>query len=69
MAVATSAVTGDTIQLTTQLSDSAEGLQVFFYENDAEIGSAYTDSTGTAIYNRVNIPVGNYIYHATCMHP
>jgi hypothetical protein len=66
---ATLAVSGDTIQITTTLSDSAEGLQVFFYENDLSIGSAYTNSAGQAIMNRVVNSPGTYIYLAEFMHP
>ena len=66
---ATTAVPSDTIQITTTLSDGAEGLQVFFYENDAQIGSAYTNSEGTAIFNRVVSAIGTYVYHCECTHP
>lgn len=66
---ATAAVIGDTIQLTTTLSDSAEGLQVFFLENMVQIGSAYTNSLGQAIFNRVMNTAGNYTFTAECTHP
>jgi hypothetical protein len=66
---ATSAVVGNTIQITVKLSDSLDGVQVFFYENDINIGSAYTGSGGTAIFNRVVSAPGTYVYHADCIHP
>ena len=66
---ATTAVTGDTIQISTTLSDALDGQQVFFYENDVNIGSAYTGSGGTAIFNRVVNTPGTYVYKADCMHP
>lgn len=66
---ATSAVTGDTIQITTHLSDNMDGVQVFFYENDVSIGSSYTGSGGTAIFNRVVSTPGTYVYKADCVHP
>lgn len=66
---ATSGVVGDTIQISTTLSDAMDGLQVFFYENGASIGSAYTGSGGIAIFNRVVNAAGNYTYTADCMHP
>lgn len=66
---ATSAVVGNTIQITTTLSDGLDGVQVFFYENDISIGSAYTGSGGTAIFNRVVNSPGSYVYHAECVHP
>lgn len=66
---ATTAVTGDTIQITTTLQDHAEGVQVFFYENDNTIGSSYTNSAGEAIFNRLVTVTGTYIYHADCVHP
>ena len=65
---ATTAITGDILQITTELSDQAEGIQVFFYENQVSIGSAYTNSEGQAIINRsVNTP-GTYVYVADCIH-
>lgn len=66
---ATTGVIGDTIQISTTLSDATDGIQVFFYENDLSIGSAYTGSGGTAIFNRVVGSPGTYIYKADCVHP
>lgn len=68
---ATSAITGDILQLTTSLSDNAEGLQVFFFNNASvsALGSAYTDSTGTAIFNTPLNTVGVFTYTAECLHP
>ena len=66
---ATTATTGDTIQISVTLSDALDGQQVFFYENDVSIGSAYTGSGGIAIFNRVVSTPGTYIYKADCMHP
>lgn len=65
----TSVVTGDTIQVSTVLSDAMNGVQVFFYENDVNIGFAYTGSGGIAIINRVVNTPGTYVYHADCVHP
>jgi hypothetical protein len=65
---ATTAVIGDTLQITTTLSDLAEGVQVFFYENQVSIGSAYTNSEGEAILNRVLSNTGTYTYIADCIH-
>lgn len=66
---ATSGVPGNTIQITTTLSDGLDGIQVFFYENDIAIGSAYTGSGGIAIFNRVVSSTGTFVYKADCMHP
>lgn len=66
---ATSAVVGDTIQISTTLSDGLDGQQVFFYENSVNVGSAYTGSGGTAIFNRVVNTAGTYVYKADCVHP
>jgi hypothetical protein len=67
----TSAVTGDTLQLTTTLSDSKEGVQVFFYHNASAsaIGSAYTNSAGQAILNYALTQVGTFTFTADCIHP
>ena len=66
---ATSATIGQIIQITTTLSDGAEGLQVWFYENDQQIGSAYTNDQGTAIYNRAMNSAGSFVFRAECIHP
>lgn len=65
----TSIIPGETIQITTTLSDSTDNLQVFFYENNVSIGSAYTNSAGQAIYNRVVNSVGSFVYSADTIHP
>jgi len=46
---ATSLYIGETLQIAVTLDTGAEGVQVFFYENDTNLGSDYTDDTGTAI--------------------
>lgn len=61
---ATQAYIGETIQVTTTLSTSKEGLQVFFYCNDVAIGNAYTDSQGQAIFNHKLNAAGTNIYTA-----
>ena len=66
---ATSAVEGDTIHITTTLSDAFQGLQVFFYENNVQIGSDYTNDQGLASYDRVINNAGTFVYTAECMHP
>lgn len=67
---ATAVVVGDTVQISTTLSDGLEARQVFFYENDVQLpGSSFTNSEGTAVYNREISAVGTYIYTAKCVHP
>lgn len=68
---ATTAVVGDTVQITTQLSDSAEGVHVFFYQEGTatSIGSAYTNSEGQAIFNHPLTTTGTFTYIADCVHP
>ena len=66
---ATTATVGQTITVTTTLSDSLDGVQVFFYENGNQIGSDYTDDTGTATYTRGLNIAGTYTYYAECIHP
>lgn len=68
---ATTATVGDTVQITTTLSDGAEGLQVFFYKNGTvgAIGSAYTNSQGQVIFNYGLGEVGTYVFTAECVHP
>ena len=68
---ATSAVTGDTITITTQLSDGLAGIQVFFYENSSTtpMGSDYTNDLGQASYNKTFSTIGTYTFYADCIHP
>jgi hypothetical protein len=66
---ATTISTGETVQITTTLSDARPAVEVFFYQNNTAIGSAYTNSQGTAIYNRALTTVGNYVFTADCIHP
>ena len=68
---ATSAVVGDTITITTQLSDGLAGVQVFFYENSSTnpLGSDYTNDLGQASYNKTFTSAGTYTFYADCVHP
>ena len=67
----TSLVLGDTLQLTTTLSDKASNVQVFFYSNatTGALGSAYTDSNGEAILNVKQTAIGVFNFTADCIHP
>lgn len=65
---ATKAVTGDTVEILTELSDKAAGVQVFFYQNNTPLGSAYTNSEGKAIYHQRLNTVGNFTFSADCIH-
>ncbi len=67
----TSLVLGDTLQLTTTLSDKANNVQVFFYNNASAVslGSAFTDSNGQAIINVPMSTAGNFTFTADCYHP
>ncbi len=64
----TTAIIGDTIQISVALSDLAPGQQITFFQNDIQIGIATTDSNGQAIFNQALTAAGTYIYHATCIH-
>ena len=66
---ATSVTVGETITISTTLSDGTAGVVVTFFENDNVIGSDSTDDKGTATYTRVLISVGSYTYYADCLHP
>ena len=61
---ATSLFKGETLQITVNLSLAQEGTQVWFYENTTNIGSAYTNSDGDAILNRVMNIVGTFVFKA-----
>lgn len=67
----TSLVLGDTLQLTTVLSDKAPNVQIFFYNNASmsALGSAYTDSNGQAIFNVQQNTPGNFTFTADTIHP
>jgi hypothetical protein len=67
----TNLVLGDTLQLTTTLSDKTPNVQIFFYSNAsiASLGSAYTDSNGQAIFNTKQNTVGVFNFTADCIHP
>lgn len=67
----TSLVLGDTLQLTTSISDKAANVQVFFYSNASTValGSAYTDSNGQAILNVPMTTAGVFVFTADCIHP
>ena len=62
---ATSLYIGETLQIAVTLNTGAEGVQVFFYENDTVLGSDYTDDTGTALYNRMVSQADTYVYKAS----
>ena len=66
---ATDVMIGEAIIISTTLSDGYPGVQVYFFENGSQIGSDYTDDSGTAIYNRVITAAGAYTYYADCIHP
>lgn len=66
---ATSAVVGETLQITTTLSDKTPAVEVFFYQNNVPIGSSYTNNEGVAIFNRLLTTTGSFIYTAECVHP
>jgi D-alanyl-D-alanine carboxypeptidase len=65
---ATTAIIGDTLQVTTVLSDHLSGQQVIFFLNDVQIGETTTDSNGQAIFNHVATTPGTYIFVAKCIH-
>lgn len=65
---ATNAIPNDKLIISTTLSDKAPGVQVFFYENDIQIGSASTDSNGVATYQHTIASVGTKVYYADCIH-
>lgn len=60
---ATSLFKTDTLQITVKIIPTMEAVQVFFYENETQIGSAYTDSNGEAILNRVMNTIGAFVYY------
>lgn len=66
---ATTATPNDKLIISTTLSDLTPGVQVFFYENDNQIGSASTDSNGIANYLHTISSTGTKIYTADCIHP
>jgi hypothetical protein len=65
---ATTAIIGDTLQVTTVLSDQLSGQQVIFFLNDVQIGETTTDSNGQAIFNYVATAAGSHIFKARCIH-
>lgn len=66
---ATTATPNDKLIISTTLSDKTPGIQVFFYENSIQIGSATTDSNGVATYQHTIGSIGNKTYTADCIHP
>lgn len=65
-------VVGDTLQLSSTLSDAALGVQVFFYETGSTtpLGSALTNSNGEAILNvLMSQPKSTVTYYADAIHP
>jgi len=68
--VSSTAVTvGETVTISSTLSDGAEGVQVSFFENGSLIGNDFTDDTGTATYNRIMTGAGSFTYVCDCIHP
>ena len=65
----TDVMIGDTVTVSTTLSDGLAGVRVYFFENGNQIGSDDTDASGIAIYNRVITAAGSYTYVADCIHP
>ena len=61
--------TGETVQVTVHLSTNQSQQQIFFYENNNPIGSAFTDSNGQAIINRQLTTPGSYVYNASWISP
>jgi len=60
---------GDTVTLTTLLSDKTQGLKVVFYDqDDNKVGEANTNVDGRACIT-ITPTAGTYTYYATCMHP
>lgn len=60
---------GDTLTLTTTVSDGAPGLTVTFYnQNGNVVGSINTDSTGVASLTIIP-PEGTWSFYATATHP
>jgi hypothetical protein len=65
----TSITVGDTVTLTTIVSDASAGLTVDFYnQNGALVGSTTTNSLGSASIT-VTPPIGTWVYHANTSHP
>lgn len=60
---------GDSLTLTTTVSDATAGITVsFFNQNDVEVGTAVTDATGTATIT-ITPPEGTWSFYATATHP
>jgi len=60
---------GDTVTLTTLLSDKTSGVKVTFYDqDDKKVGEATTNVDGRACIT-ITPTAGTYTYYATCMHP
>jgi len=68
--VSTISVTvGDSLTLSTTVSDHTSGLTVtFFNNNDVSVGTATTDSSGTASLT-LQPPEGVWSFYATATHP
>ena len=62
----TSLMVGDTVQLTAQLQNGVGSAKtITFYENNASIGNAVTDSLGQAVLNRQLNTAGSYNYNCS----
>jgi hypothetical protein len=65
----TSATVGDSITLSTTVSDHLAGITVTFYnQNDVAVGAAVTNSAGIASIS-IMPPEGTWSFYATGTHP
>lgn len=60
---------GETITLTTTVSDGTQGINVtFLNQNGVSVGTAVTDESGTASVT-ITPPEGTWSFYATATHP
>jgi Flp pilus assembly protein CpaB len=61
---------GSELTLTTTVSDHIQGLTVTFYDNTDEVlGTAQTNSEGTASLTIIALEPGTFTFYATANHP
>lgn len=66
---ATTLYVGDYLRLSTTVSDATAGLTVTFHNNNGVVvGTAFTNSAGTATLT-IQPPVGTWSFYATAEHP
>lgn len=66
---ATSLYVGDYLCLSTTVSDASSGLTVTFHNNNGVVvGTAFTNSAGTATLT-IQPPLGTWSFYATAEHP